>query len=146
MIINNETKTQSSEQKRLRRAVMMSLFTWRCAELNNETNAPMQWWDEAWPTIRNDSIGSRLYLLRQHTLTNETARQAKEHIIQALSWMTANGIVQRINVEVTRSAIDALTAKVILMLNNYSIQTIKFNNIWSDINEKNESTVFTRTD
>lgn len=136
MIINKETNSQSSEQDRLRRAVIMSLFTWRRAEPDDDTDTPMGWWGDTWPTVQNDRIGSRLYLLRRSTLTNETAQQAKEYIVQALSWMTEDGIVQRINVEVTRSAIDALTAKVILMLNNYSIQTITFNNIWSDIHAK----------
>ncbi len=64
----------------LTRAVIISLFTWRRAEPDDDTDIPMGWWGDTWPTVADDRIGSRLYLLRRSRLTAQTAHKARDHI------------------------------------------------------------------
>ncbi|WP_334469433.1 phage GP46 family protein [Arsenophonus sp. PmNCSU2021_1] len=118
---------------RLSRAVIISLFTWRRAEPDDDTDTPFGWWGDTWPTVQNDRIGSRLHLLKRSTLTNQTAQKAKEYIAQALTWMTDDGLALRVDIEVVRSGIDRLMATVILTLPDHNIKTMTFNNLWSVI-------------
>uniref|UniRef100_A0A1A9VZ25 Baseplate_J domain-containing protein n=1 Tax=Glossina brevipalpis TaxID=37001 RepID=A0A1A9VZ25_9MUSC len=86
---------------RLSRAVIISLFTWRRAEPDDDTDTPFGWWGDTWPTVQNDRIGSRLHLLKRSTLTNQTAQKAKEYISQALTWMTDDdSVLRRLDAEV----------------------------------------------
>ncbi|MGG2139900.1 phage GP46 family protein, partial [Symbiopectobacterium sp. RP] len=91
---------------RVSRAVIISLFTWRRAEQDDDTDTPMGWWGDTWPTVQNDRIGSRLHLLKRTTLTPQTAQKAKEYIAQALKWMTEDGVALRVDIEVVRSGTD----------------------------------------
>ncbi|WP_334468976.1 phage GP46 family protein [Arsenophonus sp. PmNCSU2021_1] len=121
---------------RLNRAVIISLFTWRRAEPDDDTDTPFGWWGDTWPTVQNDRIGSRLHLLKRTTLTHQTAQKAKEYIAQALNWMIDDGIALRVDVDVVPSGIDKLTATVILTLPDHNIKTMTIKNLWSVIHAK----------
>ncbi|WP_334473646.1 phage GP46 family protein [Arsenophonus sp. PmNCSU2021_1] len=136
MLMNKKVNTVLPDQERLRRAVMISLFTWRRAEPDDDTDTPFGWWGDTWPTVQNDRIGSRLHLLKRSTLTNQTVQKAKEYIAQALTWMTDDGIALRVDIEVVRSGIDKLTATVILTLPDHNTKTMNINNLWSIIHAK----------
>ncbi|MCX2957527.1 phage GP46 family protein [Serratia symbiotica] len=136
MLMNKKVNTALPDQERLRRAVMISLFTWRRAEPDDDTDTPFGWWGDTWPTVQNDRIGSRLHLLKRSTLTNQTAQKAKEYIAQALTWMTDDGIALRVDVDVVRTVIDKLTATVILTLPDHDTKTININNLLSVIHAK----------
>lgn len=123
-------------QNKLTRAVIISLFTWRRAEPDDDIDFPFGWWGDSYPTVQNDRIGSRLYLLKRSTLTNRTAPKAKEYISEALKWMVDDDIASRIDVEVNRTAIDTLKAKVIITLTDGTVKSLTFDNIWSEINAK----------
>lgn len=136
MLMNKKVNTALPDQKRLRRAVMISLFTWRRAELDDDTDTQFGWWGDTWPTVQNNRIGSRLHLLKRTTLTHQTAQRAKEYIAQALKWMTEDGVALRVDIEVVRSGIDRLIATVILTLPDHNIETMTINNLWSVIHAK----------
>ncbi|WP_334469895.1 phage GP46 family protein [Arsenophonus sp. PmNCSU2021_1] len=136
MLMNKKVNTALPDQERLRRAVMISLFTWRRAEPDDDTDTPFGWWGDTWPTVQNDRIGSRLHLLKRSTLTNQTVQKAKEYIAQALTWMTDDGIALRVDIEVIRSGIDKLTATVTLTLPDHYTKTMTINNLWSVIHAK----------
>ncbi|EOW1941973.1 phage GP46 family protein, partial [Yersinia enterocolitica] len=70
----------------LTRAVIISLFTWRRADPDDDSEQPMGWWGDSYPTIQNDRIGSRLYLLQRTTLTHNTVELARGYLEQALAW------------------------------------------------------------
>lgn len=118
---------------RLTRAVVISLFTWRRAEPDDDTETPMGWWGDTWPTVANDRIGSRLYLLRRSRLTAQTAQKARDYIAQALQWMREDGIVDRMDIAVTRSGLDTLTATLTLTVRQSPPTTLTFDNIWEAI-------------
>ncbi|HGJ5856476.1 phage GP46 family protein [Arsenophonus nasoniae] len=136
MLMNKKVNTALPDQERLRRAVMISLFTWRRAEPDDDTDTRFGWWGDTWPTVQNDRIGSRLHLLKRTTLTHQTAQRAKEYIAQALKWMTEDGVALRIDIEVVRSGIDRLITTVILTLPDHNIKTMTINNLWSVIHAK----------
>ncbi len=70
----------------LRRAVEISLFTWRRANASDqlEDDERYGWWGDSFPLVANDRIGSRLWLLRRRKLTTETIGAAVTYAQEAL--------------------------------------------------------------
>lgn len=119
---------------RLTRSVVISLFSWRRAEPDDNAQQPMGWWGDTWPTVQNDRIGSRLYLLRRTTLNNQTPPLARTYINQALAWMIDDGVAARIDTRVERTGIDMLAAAITLWQRDGTRHTITFDDLWSELN------------
>lgn len=116
------------------RAVVISLFSWRRAESDDDTEQPYGWWGDTWPSVQNDKIGSRLYLLRRKKLTNKTPQLAREYMNQALAWMTEDGVAARVDVNAERTGIDTLSAAVTIYQRDGTRHNITFDDIWSELN------------
>ena len=63
------------------RAVLISLFTWRRANADDDLpgNDRMGWWGDSHPPVDNDRIGSRLWLLSRAKIVPETLARAKAY-------------------------------------------------------------------
>ncbi|CAM3377136.1 hypothetical protein BZK31_18830 [Pseudomonas floridensis] len=87
-------------QSALLRSVIISLFTWRRAEADDQFDDAERfgWWGDTYPSVANDRIGSRLWLLRRVRLTAQTERDAQFYAHEALSWLIDDGHVKRINI------------------------------------------------
>lgn len=97
----------------LRSAILISLFTdARAAEaaiLPEEGSDRGGWWGNdfggdvgssiADPDDRNE-LGSKLWLLRRSKHTAQVLRDARQYVLEALSWLTRDGIASAISVEV----------------------------------------------
>lgn len=116
----------------LTRAVVISLFTWRRAKPDDETDMPMGWWGDTWPVAQNDRYGSRLWLLQRKKLTNQTALEARTYIREALQWMIEDGLVSRIELIIQRTGINELGNSITLWRNGEPT-TISFDDLWSAI-------------
>lgn len=116
----------------LTRAVVISLFTWRRAKPDDETDVPMGWWGDTWPVAQNDRYGSRLWLLQRKKLTNQTALEARTYIREALQWMIEDGLVSRIDLIIQRTGINELGNSLTLWRNGEPT-TISFDDLWSAI-------------
>lgn len=116
----------------LTRAVVISLFTWRRAKPDDETDVPMGWWGDTWPVAQNDRYGSRLWLLQRKKLTNQTALEARTYIREALQWMLEDGLVLRIDLIIQRTGINELGNSITLWRNGEPT-TISFDDLWSAI-------------
>lgn len=116
----------------LTRAVVISLFTWRRAKPDDETDMPMGWWGDTWPVAQNDRYGSRLWLLQRKKLTNQTALEARTYIREALQWMIEDGLVSRIDLIIQRTGINELGNSITLWRNGEPT-TISFDDLWSAI-------------
>ncbi|WP_312584962.1 phage GP46 family protein [Atlantibacter sp.] len=116
----------------LTRAVVISLFTWRRAKPDDETDVPMGWWGDTWPVAQNDRYGSRLWLLQRKKLTNQTALEARTYIREALQWMIEDGLVSRIDLIIQRTGINELGNSITLWRNGEPT-TISFDDLWSAI-------------
>lgn len=134
LIVNGQRQAISAPLDQLTRAVVISLFTWRRAEPDDNAENPMGWWGDTWPTVQNDRIGSRLYLLRRSKLTNQTPIKAREYIRQALQWLTDDEVAARIEIDVQRTGIDVLNAGVTIWQRDGTRHNITFDDFWSAFN------------
>ncbi|HDL7926676.1 phage GP46 family protein [Yersinia enterocolitica] len=134
LMVNGQRQSVSTPTDSLTRAVIISLFTWRRADPDDDSEQPMGWWGDSYPTIQNDRIGSRLYLLQRTTLTNKTVELARGYLEQALAWLKDDGVVSRITINVQRRGTEILTAEITLYRNDGSSQLITFDDLWSALN------------
>lgn len=125
-----------SREPLLRRAVTISLFSWRRAATDDALDdADRQgWWGDCVPSEAGDQIGSRLYLLRRRTLTDDTLRDAREYAEEALRWMTDDDIVTTVTVTAERLGNDRLNLVVLLTELNGETLKLAFEDTWSLIN------------
>jgi phage gp46-like protein len=88
----------------LRTSVLLSLFTDRRAEdddaLPAEDGDRRGWWADELATAEGDRIGSRLWLLDRSKRQGDVVQRAEEMIREALAWMLADRVAERIDVEV----------------------------------------------
>ncbi|EPN6726340.1 hypothetical protein GEV41_11170 [Pseudomonas putida] len=125
-----------SREPLLRRAVTISLFSWRRAASDDALDdADRQgWWGDCAPSEAGDQIGSRLWLLRRRTLTDDTLRDAREYAEEALRWMTDDDIVTTVTVKAERLGNDRLNLVVLLTELNGETLKLAFEDTWSLIN------------
>lgn len=119
------------------RAVVISLFTWRRA--NDDDDLPGDskegWWGDIYPAVADDRIGSRLWLLSRAKLLPETSRRAKEYAEEALAWLIDDGVASRIDVTAERQGNDMLALSIVIYRADGSIQAdIRFANVWEFLN------------
>ncbi|EKN3612597.1 phage GP46 family protein [Yersinia enterocolitica] len=134
LMVNGQKQSVSTPTDSLTRAVIISLFTWRRADPDDDSEQPMGWWGDSYPTIQNDRIGSRIYLLQRTTLTSKTVELARGYLEQALAWLKDDGVVSRITINVQRHGTEILTAEITLYRNDGSSQLITFDDLWSALN------------
>src|SRR3546814_16151378 len=76
----------------LTRSVLISLFTWRRAADDDAVDDEERfgWWGDTFPSVADDRIGSRLWLLRRVKLTRQTQPDAEFSARPALHWLMAD--------------------------------------------------------
>ncbi|OCG12809.1 hypothetical protein A9G24_08400 [Gilliamella sp. App6-5] len=134
LTINGRNTHPTNIQNKLCRALIISLFTWRRKNASDDSEHPYGWWGDSFPSIANDKIGSRLYLLSRAKLTNQTANFAKIYIKEAVQWMLDDGLASRIDVSVKRTDLTVLVATINIYKKDGSNEEFRFDNLWSDIN------------
>ena len=86
LTVNGKRTCASAPLDPLTRAVVISLFTWRRAEPDDNADVPMGWWGDTWPAVQNDRYGSRLWLLQRSKLTNQLVQTVRGYIRECLQW------------------------------------------------------------
>lgn len=122
---------QSSDP--LVRAVIVSLFTWRRAQPDDQLPASerMGWWGDSFPPVAGDRIGSRLWLLSRAKLLPDTVARAKEYAQEALQWLVDDGIATRVEVDAERQGQSTLAlACRIYKPGATSPLDVRFTNVW----------------
>lgn len=119
----------------LQRAVLISLFTWRRAEADDALDDEERygWWGDSFPTVTDDRIGSRLWLLRRRTLTADTERDARDYASEALQWLIDDEQVVSIDLTTERT-VDRLNMLIVLWLPDGSQVTVFLDDTWQVIN------------
>ncbi|ESQ78447.1 phage GP46 family protein [Asticcacaulis sp. YBE204] len=114
-------------------AVLISLFTDRRANpddvIPDGTNDPRGWWGDAFATVENDRIGSRLWLLKRSKITAEVLRKAKDYAEEALSWLIEDGVAG--SVVVTTEKQDSHIIAIGVVITRPSGDAFKHSYIWS---------------
>jgi len=117
--------------RHLFRAVVISLFTWRRATLDDPlpANERMGWWGDTYLGTQGDKIGSRLWLLSRQKLTLQTCTQAQTYAREALHWLIEDGIVEQIDIQALRIGVDQLTLNITLIRQEKAHWRWRFDNI-----------------
>lgn len=115
------------------RAVIVSLFTWRRANPDDELPGDMKmgWWGDSFPTVPNDRIGSRLWLLARAKITAETILRAREYAEEALRWLVEDGVASRVEVEVERQGLTTLALACRIYKTGGRPVDVRFTDAWS---------------
>ncbi|EOF7240278.1 phage GP46 family protein [Enterobacter roggenkampii] len=132
LTVNGKTVSASSQLDLLTRAVVISLFTHRRADPDDNVDVPMGWWGDTWPVVANDRYGSKLWLLQRSKLTNALVNTVRNYLRDALQWMQEDGVVTRIDIDIQRTGINELGNKIVLWRRDGPV-TISFNDLWSVI-------------
>ncbi|EPO2205445.1 MULTISPECIES: phage GP46 family protein [Citrobacter] len=132
LTVNGTQVNASSQLDPLTRAVVISLFTHRRADPDDNADVPMGWWGDTWPIVANDRYGSKLWLLQRSKLTNALVNTVRSYLREALQWMLDDGVVSRIDIDVQRTGINELANKIVLWRRDGPV-TISFNDFWSVI-------------
>lgn len=128
--VNGKNVSASSQLDPLTRAVVISLFTHRRADPDDNVDVPMGWWGDTWPAVANDRYGSKLWLLQRSKLTNGLVNTVRSYLRDALQWMQDDGVVTRIDIDIQRTGINELGNKIVLWRRDGPV-TISFNDLWS---------------
>lgn len=116
----------------LTRAVLISLFTWRRAAADDalDDEERFGWWGDSFPTVADDRIGSRLWLLRRVKLTHQTQGDAEFYARQALQWLIDDGHVSAIDIRTERLDAQRLNLRTVLTLASGERLDINPNDSW----------------
>lgn len=113
-----------------------SLLTWRRADPDDplRPGAPRH---GHWSfTVRPDarvSYGSRLYLLAQAVLTDETLERFREYVAEAFEWWIPEGLASRIVVRVQRLGRDRAGATVEITEPDGRTTVLRFPHLWDAV-------------
>lgn len=121
----------------LPRAVLISLFTWRRANPDDDLpgDLRMGWWGDSYAPVEGDRIGSRLWLLCRAKLTQETVSRAREYAEEALAWLVADGIAARVVVEAERQGLTTLALACRIYQGDGRLAAdIRFTDVWGFLN------------
>ena len=125
-----------SREALLRRAVIISLFTWRRAGPDDPVDDSDRkgWWGDCVPSVAGDKIGSRLWLLARRTLVADTFKDAQAYAEEALAWLLDDQIVTAVTVTVERHGNDRMNLRVTLTEQNGETLELNFADTWELIN------------
>lgn len=135
IVINGVETPLLAVTDKLSRAVIISLFTWRRAAADDALpgSSPMGWWGDTWPTVANDRIGSRLWLLTREKITAQTLERVRGYVKEALDWMLADGVATDIRCTVERLGLDAISLTTQILRKDGSMVAMRFDDLWSFI-------------
>lgn len=130
--------TLSEDDRRavLWRAAIISLFSWRRADPAdpNDGADPLGWWGDSYPTVTDDKIGSRVWLLQRRSITDETLQDAVAFGEEALAWFVSDGHASKVTVTVARTDTDGVTMNAVIDLLDDEPLQIEIDDFWRVIN------------
>ncbi|HAT2329584.1 TPA: phage tail protein [Citrobacter freundii] len=132
LTVNGKQVSASSQLDPLTRAVVISIFTHRRADPDDNADVPMGWWGDTWPMVANDRYGSKLWLLQRSKLTNALVSTVRTYLRESLQWMLDDGVVSRVGIDVQRTGINELGNSIVMWRRDGPV-TISFNDFWSVI-------------
>lgn len=116
----------------LTRAVQISLFTWRRANVDDvlDDDQRFGWWGDSFPSVADDRIGSRLWMLRRVKLTAQTQLDAEFYAREALQWLIDDGHIRAVEIQTERLDDQRLNLRIYLALADGERLDINLNNSW----------------
>jgi phage gp46-like protein len=113
-------------------ALIISIFSDRIAGpddvIPDGTTNPRGWClDDSVP------LGSRLWLLQRAKQIPETARRARDYIVEAIQWMVDDGVVAKFDTNVQWIGVGRLGAQIIAYMRDGSTMTKKYAWAWNEV-------------
>ncbi|WP_449567102.1 phage GP46 family protein [Lelliottia nimipressuralis] len=133
--LNGQLTDQTAVVNPLPRAVIISLFSWRRANPDDNAPVPMGWWGDTYPTITGDRIGSRLWLLGREKIINNTLNRARDYAIEALQWLIDDGVAARVEASAVRSGMDEAQLTIDIYQQDGSRWNLQFDEFWRLLND-----------
>jgi len=127
----------TADRDPLVRAVLLSLFTWRRAELADVEpgESRLGWCGDTLAPVTGDKHGSRLWLLARQNVTARTIQRAKEYTEEALQWMVDDGVCATFEVIVERFGRNGIAVGVVLYrADRRVLADLRFSDVWGAIN------------
>jgi len=119
----------------LKTAVMLSLFTDRQAEEGDVLPAGETdrrgWWGDAFPTVDDDKIGSRLWLLDRSTETPAVRALAEEYAHESLKWLLDDKVSDGVKVVVDYFRRGGMGGSIQISRPNLSPVDFRFDRVWA---------------
>lgn len=132
--LNGEVTDPTTVVNPLPRAVIISLFSWRRANPDDNAPVPMGWWGDTYPTVSGDRIGSRLWLLGREKITNDTLNRARDYATEAMQWMLDDGVAARIDITSSRSGQDSAVLGIVIYQRDGTSWDMQFDDYWRMLN------------
>jgi phage gp46-like protein len=119
----------------LETAIIISLFTDRRANRDDQIEGTDRrgWWGDTFAEVKNDKIGSRLWLLEREKQTQLTLNRAKGYVSEALQWLIEDKVAQSFSVTVEYVRMGVLGIAIQIVKPN-GIRTFKYEYAWSQLN------------
>ena len=116
----------------LTRSVLISLYTWRRAADDDalDDEERFGWWGDSFPSVADDRIGSRLWLLRRVKLTRQTQLDAEFYAREALQWLVEDGHCSTVEILSERLDAQRLNLRTVLVLADGDRLDINPNHSW----------------
>ena len=116
----------------LTRSVLISLYTWRRAADDDalDDEERFGWWGDSFPSVADDRIGSRLWLLRRVKLTRQTQLDAEFYAREALQWLVEDGHCSAVEILSERLDAQRLNLRTVLVLADGERLDINPNHSW----------------
>lgn len=114
------------------RAVIISLFTWRRANPDDDLpgSERMGWWGDTYASPAGDRIGSRLWLLARAKLTAQAITQAEAYAREALQWLLDDGVATSVDVTAERMGLSGLALACTITRAEGGAVSLRFDNAW----------------
>ena len=135
LIVNLEAATLSTYiGNPLVRAVLISLFSWRRANADDDVQDGDRqgWWADTYNTD-GDLTGSRIWELLRQKVTAQALRQAEEFGREALQWLIDDGVASTVDVAVEAGESGRVDMLVTVTKPDRSATTIRFQDVWEKL-------------
>lgn len=120
----------------LETAVILSLFTDRRAEaddvLPDGGGDRRGWWADAFPGVKGDRIGSRLWLLHREKQLPAVLARAEDYAREALAWLVEDGVAESVAVTASISRAGILGLAVSITRPRSPTVQYRFDAFWSN--------------
>lgn len=110
----------------LQHLLTLSLLTWRRAA--DDDVVPDGMGRQGW--FADPDFGSRLWLLYRAKLNTETLARAKAYVLEALRWLVTEGVLSKVDAEVTRTA-RGMDLEVVTQRPTEPERRARFSYLWS---------------
>lgn len=88
------------------------------------------WWADQFADVEGDLVGSRLWLLERSKQSAETARLAKEYVLEALKWMIDDKVAASIDVAIDNSTNGQMFIALTLQRPGRKAISFRFAHVW----------------